>query len=75
MKLSELKRGQKAEIKNIYCTPELKSRLFLLGAYPGAVIEFERNAPLGNPQQYLVAGNYIAFRKNEAKLIEIEVVE
>lgn len=72
MTLLELKRGEKAIIKNINLEQNVVNYLISIGMYPGNEIEFERNAPLGDPQQYLVAGNYISIRKSEAVKIEVE---
>lgn len=73
MKLSDLKRGERARIKAINLDKDLKAQLIALGFAYGNEIAFERTAPLGDPQQYLVAGNYIAIRKEDAQRIEVEV--
>jgi ferrous iron transport protein A len=72
MKLSDLKRGERAKIKVINLDSEQKARLISLGFAYGNEIVFERTAPLGDPQQYFVAGNYIAIRKEDAQRIEVE---
>lgn len=72
MKLSELKRGESAKIINIDLEDRAVRRLISVGFALGNTIEFERKAPLGDPQEYYVAGNYIAIRKKEASKIEVE---
>lgn len=74
MKLSELKRGQTATIKKINLNSESVHKLMSLGFAYGNTITFERSAPLGDPQQYFVAGNYIAIRKKDAQEIEVDLV-
>jgi len=72
MKLSDLKKGEIAKIVKIDLDSESKHRLISLGFSYGNTIIFERSAPLGDPQQYYVAGNYIAIRKVDAAKIEVE---
>lgn len=74
MKLSTLKRGQSAKIINIDLNKESIHRLISLGFAYGNIISFERSAPLGDPQQYFVAGNYIAIRRADAQNIEVELL-
>ena len=76
MKLTELNRGEKAVIVKIGKLGELKKRLTDMGITSGEVIKLERDAPLGDPQQFLVKGTGIAIRKEDANHIEIkDVVE
>ncbi|MDF9867661.1 ferrous iron transport protein A [Bacilli bacterium PM5-3] len=74
MKLSDLKRGESAKIKKINLDFESTHRLISLGFSYGNTIIFERSAPLGDPQQYYVAGNYIAIRKEDSAKIEVEKI-
>lgn len=72
MKLTELKKGQSAIIKRIGSIGELKKRLIDLGINSGQTIKLERNAPLGDPQEFRINGNSIAIRKKDAENIELE---
>ncbi len=72
MKLSELKRGESAKIVKMELEESHVRDLISLGFSYGNIVVFERNAPLGDPQQYYVAGNYIAIRKEDANKIEVE---
>lgn len=72
MNLSDLKRGETATIINISLDEKSIRNLISLGFSYGSEIAFERNAPLGDPQQYLVSGNYIAIRKKDAEKIKVE---
>ncbi|MDL2211601.1 ferrous iron transport protein A [Erysipelotrichaceae bacterium OttesenSCG-928-M19] len=74
MKLSELKRGESAKIIKIDLNSDSVHRLISLGFSYDNTITFERSAPLGDPQQYYVAGNYIAIRKKDAAKIEVEKI-
>ncbi len=72
MKLTELKKGQKAIIKKIDANPELKQRLFSLGVVKGAEVEVV-DCSLGKSTIEIKVGNsLIALRENEANLIEVE---
>lgn len=75
MKLTELKRGESGRIVKIGKIGELKKRLIDMGVTTGEVIKFERNAPLGDPQEYRVKSTGIAIRKEDALKIEIERIE
>lgn len=72
MRLTELKKGQSAIIKRIGSVGELKKRLVDLGINSGQTIKLERNAPLGDPQEFRINGNSIAIRKKDAENIELE---
>lgn len=74
MKLSELKRGESARIVRMDIEENHLRGLISLGFSYGNEVVFERNAPLGDPQQYLVAGNYIAIRKEDSNRIEVEKI-
>lgn len=74
MKLSELERGQSAKIKKIGKIGELKKRLVDMGVTAGEIIKLERNAPLGDPQEFIVKSTNIAIRKKDSENIEIEVI-
>ncbi|WP_319371279.1 FeoA domain-containing protein [uncultured Ilyobacter sp.] len=72
MKLTELKRGEKAKIIKIGKIGDLKKRLVDMGVTSGETIKLERDAPLGDPQQYVIKGTGIAIRKEDAQNIEVE---
>ncbi|WP_294064350.1 FeoA family protein [uncultured Fusobacterium sp.] len=75
MKLCDLKDGEKAKIIKIGRIGELKKRLVDMGVTAGEIIKLERNAPLGDPQEYIVKATGIAIRKEDAKNIEVEKIE
>lgn len=72
MKLTDLKRGESAKIIDIDLDEKSSRRLIALGFSFGNTVTFERSAPLGDPQQYYIAGNYIAIRKKDAQRIEVK---
>ena len=75
MKLCDFKNGERAKIVKIGRIGELKKRLVDMGVTAGEIIKLERNAPLGDPQEYIVKATGIAIRKEDAKNIEVEKIE
>ena len=75
MKLCDLKNGERAKIVKIGRIGELKKRLVDMGVTAGEIIKLERNAPLGDPQEYIVKATGVAIRKEDAKNIEVEKIE
>lgn len=73
MKLTELNQGQTATIVKIGKIGELKKRLVDMGVTTGEVIKLERNAPLGDPQEFIIKASNIAIRKQDAQNIEIKL--
>lgn len=74
IKLKDIKLGQKCRVLNLYGVDETKKRLLDMGITPGAVIELERIAPLGDPIDIKIRGYHLSLRKEEAENIEIEVL-
>lgn len=52
--------------------PEVLSRLYALGVFPGVKIEVLRKAPMGDPIQLKVGQTLISIRKLEAAAIQID---
>jgi ferrous iron transport protein A len=74
MKLSDLKVEQKAIIKKISCSDELKQRFYSFGIIKGATVEIEAISLKKNTIEILVEDTSIGIRVEEAKTIEVEVV-
>jgi ferrous iron transport protein A len=71
MKLSQLKPGERARIKE-FESPDLELKLMEMGCIPGEEIVVEQKAPLGDPISVRVAGYSLSLRINEANQIIIE---
>ena len=71
-KLSELKAGQKAIIRN-FTNNDLYLKLMEMGCLPGEEISLEQIAPLGDPISISVSGYSLSLRLNEAEHIEVEL--
>ena len=70
--LLDLKKNQKATIKKVNSTGEIKKRLMEMGALPGSEVSILKIAPLGDPLEILIKGYKLSIRKSEAKEIIIE---
>lgn len=73
-KLSELKQGDKAVIKE-FVNDEIFIKLMEMGCIPGEVVKVEQVAPLGDPISIIVVGYHLSLRISEAENILVEVVE
>ena len=73
-KLKDLRPGQKGKVLKINARGETNKRIVEMGVTPGAVIEVERVAPLGDPIDIKVKGYHLSLRKGEAEGIEIETL-
>lgn len=71
MKLSELKSGEKARIKEFQST-DIELKLMEMGCIPGEEVVIEQRAPLGDPISIRVAGYSLSLRINEADQIIVE---
>jgi ferrous iron transport protein A len=72
-KLSELKAGQRAIIRN-FTNNDLFLKLMEMGCLPGEEITLEQVAPLGDPISISVSGYSLSLRLNEAEYIEVELI-
>ncbi len=71
-KMKDLKPGQKAKVLKINARGETNVRIVEMGVTPGAIVEIERIAPLGDPIDIKVKGYHLSLRKEEAEGIEVE---
>ncbi len=74
MKLSDLKKGDQATIKNINAEESLKQRLASFGVGRGAELIVETYSIKRKTYEIIVDGTMIALRDEEAKKIEVEKI-
>jgi len=74
LRLSELKQGQKAVVKN-FLQEELFLKLLEMGLLPQSRIEIIGKAPLGDPINIRVQETMLSLRKAEAQEIEVALLE
>ena len=65
LRLSDLKRGEKAVIKHHEDT-DFRLTLMEMGCVPGQPVQVEMVAPMGDPIAIQIAGYYLSIRKNDA---------
>ena len=73
VKLSQLKPGQRAIIKN-FTNAETYLKLMEMGCVPGESVSLEQIAPFGDPISVKIAGYVLSLRLNEAEDIEVEII-
>ena len=72
--LNDLKKGEKAIIKDIELEGSMKRRLLDIGLIKDSVVECILESPLKDPKAYWIRGALIAIRSGDAKKIFIEGV-
>jgi len=72
-KLSELKPGQRAIIKE-FSNQEIHLKLMEMGCLPGEKVSIEKVAPLGDPMSIIVSGYTLSLRLNEAENIIVDII-
>lgn len=70
MKLCELKNGEEAYICSVDAHPSLKNRMADLGLLPGERVQRLYASSLGSPVVYIVMGQTVALRHDEAAAVE-----
>ena len=73
MKLSDLKQGQRAVIKD-FDSLEIHLKLMEMGCLPGEEISIDQVAPLGGPLSVYVAGYTLSLRVDEAEQILVDII-
>ena len=73
MTLDELQIIKTAHINKLNCTGDIRRRLLDLGIIPNTVITPVMSSLFGDIRAYEVRGTVIAFRKNDAKNIEVHL--
>jgi ferrous iron transport protein A len=72
MTLDEIVCGQCVQVCRVGGCGAIRRRLMDMGLVKGVPVEVLRTAPLGDPVMYCVRGYYLALRKSEAQLIEVQ---
>lgn len=72
-KISELLPGQTAVVECFTASEPWVWRLQELGLFPGALLQFIRSAPLGDPFEIQIKGSLLSLRKKEASAIWVSL--
>lgn len=73
MLLNQIKKGEKARIKN-FDIQAIPLKLVELGCLPENEVELLQIAPLGCPYYFIINDTRVVIRKETAKQIEIEKI-
>ncbi len=72
IRLSDLKRGDEASIKEIEDSP-ITEKLLEMGCLPGEKLRVEHVAPLGGPIAISVVGYKFSLRKSDAAHVLLDI--
>jgi len=70
--LDRLNPGERGKVLRLSGQPQIRRRLMDMGLTPGAEVEVEKLAPLGDPIEIEVRGYHLSLRKREAAGIAVE---
>lgn len=73
--LDQLKIGEKGKVLKLDNQGTIRRRLLDIGLTPGTLVECTLESPFHDPVAYKIRNATIALRKEDSKLIQIEVVE
>lgn len=74
MLLSELKKGESANVLAVKGTGALRHHLLDMGLTPQTVVTLRKVAPMGDPIQIQLRGYELTLRLSDAKAVEIEKI-
>ncbi len=74
-RLDEFKVGETGLIKKVEGEGKFRRRLFDMGVTPGATVYLRKKAPFGDPLEITIRGYELTLRKEEAKLVLLEMEE
>lgn len=74
MRLDQAKEHKPLRILNIKLSNDKRQRLMHMGMHEGALLEVERQSVRKKPGLYLICGNWIMLRYDDAKYVEVEEV-
>ncbi len=75
MTLGSLRPGDRARVLSIGTQGALRRRILDMGGItPRVVVQLIKVAPLGDPLELTVRGYQLSLRKQEASLIEVEML-
>ena len=72
LQLSELNPGERARVVSVRGMVAIRQRLLDMGLLPGAELEMQRVAPLGDPIDIKLKDFHLSLRKIEAAMVSVE---
>ena len=74
-RLDEFRIGETGLVKKVEGEGRFRRRLLDMGVTPGTSIYLRKKAPLGDPLEITLRGYELTRRKDEARLVVLEVEE
>ena len=74
-RLDQFRIGETGQITKVEGEGRIRRRLFDMGVTPGAQVYLRKVAPLGDPLEINIRGYELTLRKDEAKLVVLEMEE
>ena len=72
-RLDEFKVGETGLIKKVEGEGKFRRRLLDMGVTPNTTVYLRKKAPFGDPLEITIRGYELTLRKNEARLVVLEV--
>ena len=73
--LTDLKPGERAEVRSVRARGAMRQRLLDLGFVPGTVVELDLTAPFGTLRAYRLRSSVFALRETESSCVEIRLAQ
>lgn len=73
--LNQVKVGETCIVKKVGGIGKIRRRLLDMGVTPGVKIYVRKVAPLGDPMEITLRNYELSLRKDEVKIITVEIVE
>jgi len=73
--ICNLKYNQTGRVVAVHGEGHVRKRLFDMGVTPSIEVTLLKCAPLEDPIEILIRGYHLSLRKDEALLVEVEVLE
>jgi ferrous iron transport protein A len=67
--LNTLTPGERGTVAKLTTSPSVRQRLMEMGLIKGAIVEFVRSAPMGDPIEVKIKGYRLSLRKQEAESV------
>jgi len=67
--LNDIEPGERARVKELLCSGNIRRRMLDIGLTPDALVECVGRSPAGDPSAYLIRGAVIAIRSADGRNI------
>ena len=67
--------GKTCKVESVRGEGAIRTRMMEMGLIKGTLIKVIRVAPLGDPIEFEVKGYNLSLRKNEARMVDVQVMD